>query len=304
MTCHMANPYWPGPLPALGLPAPSSCDEARQRCDGCGQPAPNSLPALSECVLQRVEECQHFDDGTGYCMWGGGCVSKTGKGYLIVVWHIWLWTQFQNTAIALFLCPPLSTEVRSFRKSGTLCFQLEVMVKVVFAWYMLAPGRPELWKPALLAEDKSRHLYLHQKTEHVSYKVLHNDQRPQVQTETESNWYCCCKWYSMLFAFESSELHRAKWTHNPYTSKRAACTFFCTCWDLKWTYYCINKLKVICWMLLQLLAVENQTLKPVLKHYYQTQKQSSSSHFEAEVKACSTEIYYDLSLQVNQNNFP
>lgn len=150
MTCHMANPYWPGPLPALELPAPSSCDEARQRWDGCGQLAPNSLLALSECVLQRVEECQHFDDSTGYYMWGGGCVSKTGKGYLIVFWLIWLWTQFQNTAIALFLCPPLSTEVRSFIKSGTLCFQLEVMVKVVFVWYMLAPGRPELWETSFV----------------------------------------------------------------------------------------------------------------------------------------------------------
>lgn len=57
-------------------------------------------------------------------------------------------------------------------------------------------------------------------------------------------------------------------------------------------------------MLLQLLAVENQTLKPVLKHYYQTQKQSSYSHFQAEVKACNAEIYYDLYLEVNQYNFP
>lgn len=135
-------------------------------------------------------------------------------------------------------------------------------------------------KPALLAEDKSRQLYLHQKTEHVSYKVLHNDQRPQLQTDTESNWYCCCKWYSMLFAFESSELHRAKWTHNPYTSKRAACTFSCTCWDLKWRYYCINKLKVICWMLLQLLAVE---------------KSNSETSFEALLSDTKTEQLLSFS---------
>lgn len=31
-------------------------------------------------------------------------------------------------------------------KGGRLCSQLEVRMKVVFVWYMLAPQRPELWK--------------------------------------------------------------------------------------------------------------------------------------------------------------
>lgn len=144
-----------------------------------------------------------------------GCASKAGRVFdCILSYLICLWRPFNAVVLKALLLsrPPLSTQtgVVSFTKSGTPCFQLEVAVKVVFVWSMLAPGRPGLWKPALLAENKSRQLYLHQKAEHVSYKVLPSDQRLQVQTE--SNWYCCCKWYSMLFASWHSTLDLLSFT--------------------------------------------------------------------------------------------
>lgn len=61
-------------MSAWGLPNPLSTPhlhhhpcwyEARQRCDGCGHLAPIPLHSLSESVPEKVEECQHFYDGTG-----------------------------------------------------------------------------------------------------------------------------------------------------------------------------------------------------------------------------------------------
>lgn len=80
----------PGGSQILSQPptsAPPPCwYEARQRCDGCGHLAPIPLHSLSESVPEKVEECQHFYDGTGEsktCLWVVENTNKVGKEHMI-----------------------------------------------------------------------------------------------------------------------------------------------------------------------------------------------------------------------------
>lgn len=85
MTRHTASRYRPGPVPAFGLATPPCWVEARQRCDDCWQRAPIPLCSLSECVSERVGECQHFCDGTGECK---SVCELEKKEYMIWFWVI------------------------------------------------------------------------------------------------------------------------------------------------------------------------------------------------------------------------